>query len=458
MPNVEFFHQDSSIATLTANVFKPDYSEREFAIVLSDVGHLGLYTANCTTMVAGDLVQIKDSSISKFIGAYKYEPNLAITAASIADAVWDEAVSGHTTSTTFGGKNQKVVPSEDLADYKITGFATSAKQDTMETTLNDVPTTSEFNARTLPSADYVVVTDTIARVTLVDTTTTNTDLAGLKALESEIHATWGTVIGNAEGTDIAADIAAIKAETVTILADTNEIQGKLPTGYLMGSSDVSNHDTDIDSILADTNEIQGKLPTNNIMGSSVKTDKDDDIDAILVDTTAMPTSADIQTACDTAITNNALIVALPTLVDMTAAKTEINNNTDAKIVALNNISTANIRTELATELAEVTAIKAITDQLLFTSGTVNANIATSGIGTGSIKVDYYVFTNEIAETGAIANVSTWVSSDLAGTTGVASGMTDSDGKVTFYLNAGTYYIWRTKAGYTFVNPDQEIVS
>jgi len=56
--------------------------------------------------------------------------------------------------------------------------ATSAKQDTMETTLNDVPSTAEFEARTLASADYVVVSDTIARVTLVDTTTTNTDMRG----------------------------------------------------------------------------------------------------------------------------------------------------------------------------------------------------------------------------------------------------------------------------------------
>jgi hypothetical protein len=59
------------------------------------------------------------------------------------------------------------------------------------------------------------------------------------------------------------------------------IYAKLPTNYIMGSSDVDNHDTDIDAILLDTNEMQGKLPTNNIMGSSVKTDKDDEIVEIL---------------------------------------------------------------------------------------------------------------------------------------------------------------------------------
>lgn len=36
----------------------------------------------------------------------------------IADGVWDETIAGHTTGTTFGGKNQKVVPSETINDYK----------------------------------------------------------------------------------------------------------------------------------------------------------------------------------------------------------------------------------------------------------------------------------------------------------------------------------------------------
>ena len=66
--------------------------------------------------------------------------------------------------------------------------------------------------------------------------------------------------------------------------DLFTILAKLPTNYIMGSSDQTDKDDDIDAILVDTNEIQGKLPTNFIMGSSDQTDKDDDIDAILVDT------------------------------------------------------------------------------------------------------------------------------------------------------------------------------
>ena len=73
-----------------------------------------------------------------------------------------------------------------------------------------------------------------------------------------------------------------------------------------GEFEVLEHDNqsigaDVDDVLADTNEMQGKLPTNNIMGSSVKTDKDDEIDDILVDTDTM--EADLKTYMDTKETN-----------------------------------------------------------------------------------------------------------------------------------------------------------
>jgi post-segregation antitoxin (ccd killing protein) len=40
--------------------------------------------------------------------------------AQIADAVWNEAISEHTSGGTFGAKNQLVVPSENVDDYKAT--------------------------------------------------------------------------------------------------------------------------------------------------------------------------------------------------------------------------------------------------------------------------------------------------------------------------------------------------
>lgn len=56
-------------------------------------------------------------------------PAITITEDSIADQVWNEQISGHTTAGTFGAKNQKVVPSETIADYKATGFSTHSAAD-----------------------------------------------------------------------------------------------------------------------------------------------------------------------------------------------------------------------------------------------------------------------------------------------------------------------------------------
>jgi len=73
------------------------------------------------------------------------------SASAIADAVWDEAIADHTTSTTFGGKNQKVVPSETLADYKadVSSLAVEANVETHVTnSLNsyDPPTRTELTS------------------------------------------------------------------------------------------------------------------------------------------------------------------------------------------------------------------------------------------------------------------------------------------------------------------------
>jgi hypothetical protein len=465
MPNIEHFHQDASSLTLIANVFQPDYSEREFSCALSDVGHLGLYTYDCVTMVAGDLVQIYDSSITKYIGAYKYEPNTVSTVAQIADAVWDEAVSGHTTSTTFGGKNQVVVPSTletQVQDIQVMVSNNSDEIDALTTLVNAIPTNTEFNARTLPSADYVVVGDTIAGCTLVGTCTTNTDLAAVKTETDKIASLVTAVITNATGADIATDIVALKAETVSILADTAEIQGKLPTNKIMGSSDVDNHDTDIDSILADTNELQVddtpatlaliKTETDKIASIVTATITNADGTDIAADIIAIKAdTANILT--DTGTTLDTLIKDIPT-----TAEFESRTLPSADYVVVGDTIARVTLVDTCTTNTDIPAVKAKTDQLEFTAGTVNANIATGGLGTGSEQVDYYVFTNETSETGAIANVSVYVSSDEAGTVIVASGMTDSNGKVTFYLNTGTYYMWRSKAGYSFTNPDTEVVS
>jgi hypothetical protein len=52
----------------------------------------------------------------------------------------------------------------------------------------------------------------------------------------------------------------------------------------------------------------------------------------------------------------------------------------------------------------------------------------------------------------------WVTSDNAGAFIIASGITNSAGVVTFFLNAGTVYVWRSKNGYDFINPQAQVIS
>ena len=78
-----------------------------------------------------------------------------------------------------------------------------------------------------------------------------------------------------------------------------------------------------------------------------------------------------------------------------------------------------------------------------------------GITAGAIEWTY-TLTDE--DTGALIDgASVWVTTDIAGANTIASGATNSVGVVTFYLDAGTYYIWRSRSGYNFTNPDTEVV-
>jgi len=77
-------------------------------------------------------------------------------------------------------------------------------------------------------------------------------------------------------------------------------------------------------------------------------------------------------------------------------------------------------------------------------------------GAGAIT---YTYTVTDSVTGnPIDGVAVWVTTDSAGANTIASGTTDDSGVVTFYLDAGTKYFWRSRSGYNFTNPDTEVVS
>ncbi len=79
----------------------------------------------------------------------------------------------------------------------------------------------------------------------------------------------------------------------------------------------------------------------------------------------------------------------------------------------------------------------------------------NALGHGSKLVTYTVKDDQ---GNPLAGVVTFVTSDPLGTVIVAgSKITDSNGVVTFLLDPGvTYFIWNTKLGFNFNNPDIEV--
>lgn len=78
------------------------------------------------------------------------------------------------------------------------------------------------------------------------------------------------------------------------------------------------------------------------------------------------------------------------------------------------------------------------------------------MGVGAITFTY-TLTSDV-DGSPIADADVWVTSDIAGLFTIASGRTDQFGKVIFYLDAGTVYVWRQKTGWNFTNPDAEVVA
>jgi len=88
-----------------------------------------------------------------------------------------------------------------------------------------------------------------------------------------------------------------------------------------------------------------------------------------------------------------------------------------------------------------------------TAGYKLGNLSVTGAGATP-----FVYT--VTQTGgaAVPDADVWATSDIAGTTVLASGRTNSSGQVTFYLDSGTtVYVWVQKTGYNFTNPDTETV-
>jgi hypothetical protein len=78
---------------------------------------------------------------------------------------------------------------------------------------------------------------------------------------------------------------------------------------------------------------------------------------------------------------------------------------------------------------------------------------------GAGSIEFTITVNNDDTGNPIAGASVWVTSDAAGTNVIAGTLaTDAAGQVTFFLDAGTAYVWVAAEDYTGTNPTQVTVS
>ena len=179
-------------------------------IDLTDNTDAGFYAAGSQYLVGMVGVTMDAGTVTAFIGGFsigkrQIAANAALVALALdhllavadADDVVNDSVVGKLASTD--------------GDWSNFAKATDSLQSVRDK-LTDIETDTDVIDD--GTSGLVKIAQDVAAV-LVDTGTT---------LQGEVDAIQAAVITNAAGVDIAADIIALKAETATILADTNELQ------------------------------------------------------------------------------------------------------------------------------------------------------------------------------------------------------------------------------------------
>lgn len=237
-------------------------------------------------------------------------------------------------------------------------------------------------------------------------------------------------------TDLLPDAGALN-DLAAILTDTDELQADWVDGGrldllldairvvtdLLPDAGALN---DLAAILIDTNELQG-LITAGRMAAQVQ--GIDDIDFPVTQLASL----------ETAMQNRIEANDLDHLIQVAAG---IEEPTDGSYLdQIMNVDGAQTF-DAATDSLE--AIRDRGDAAWFTCA-----------GVGAVR---HTVTVEDGSGNPIADADVWITSDEDGTTTVASGRSDSNGKFYFWGDTGvTYWVWKQKDRFTFVNPTEFVI-
>ena len=179
---------------------------------ISDAGALDLDALNTAAV---RLTAARAQVLDDWINAGRLDAILDIIAADVVN---------------IDGAAMRGTDSAALASVCTEGRLAELDAANLPADVADVPTVAEFNARTLLAAAYFdPAVDAVANVTLVATTTTNTDMRGT---DSAALASVCT-----EGRLAELDAANIPADLDAVLADTNELQTDDVPGLIAALND-----------------------------------------------------------------------------------------------------------------------------------------------------------------------------------------------------------------------------
>ena len=430
-----------------------------------------------TALIVADTNELQTDDYPTSIAAIKAETALIVADTDELQADWANT-----------GRLDTIVDSilADTNELQADDYPTSIAAIKAETALI-VADTNELQTDDYPTSIAAVKAETALIV--ADTDELQTDWANDGRLDLILDAAggagdpWITAIPGAYGagtaglllgTTIPTNIAAIKAETALIVADTNELQtDDYPTSIAAIKAETA-------LIVADTNELQTDDYPTSIAAVKAETA------LIVADTDELQTDwandgrldliLDAASAPSAATVADAVWNELGTgHVDAGKAGQQLWTDLDAVLADTNELQTDDYPTSIAAVKADTAAIlvdtsttlEADLDAILADTNELQTDWADGGrldllldaantAGAGAITFTYTLTSSVDAD--PIADADVWVTSDEAGAIILASGHTDQNGEVVFYLDAGTVYVWRQKSGWDFSNPDTEVVS
>ena len=257
------------------------------------------------------------------------------------------------------------------------------------------------------------------------------------------------------GTGVNADTAGYPVVTVKDGTGTGELDTSSGTVLLRSATETQIDNIDTATAAYDTDAEYAtaiwNAATNAYGGAGTYGQAVEDI---LADTSAIDTSAEwlsLLSAVDTDATSATHAPAYVTL-EAGKASDDAYNGMSVSVTDATDGNTETRRIEDYTSGRKVTFDRALSftpvqdDLVRIYAMPYNITAAIAG---GSANT-YIVTDSGDAGGTPIADVSVWITADSAGARLVVSGVTDSNGEVIFYLDAGTtYYVWMAKSGYSF---------